>query len=185
MQFRAKTLYFASGPLALPQGAPTSPALTNAICLRMDRRLSGLARVFGFKYTRYADDLTFSWRPLSEVPEGARPKAPVGAMLRGIGQILRAEGFALHPTKTEVLRRGNRQEVTGLVVNEAPGAPDARVPRETRRKLRAAIHNREKGKGAKEGETLAQLQGMAAFIHMTDPARGSALLERVAKLQKR
>ena len=184
VQFRSKTLHVASGPRALPQGAPTSPALTNAICLRMDRRLSGLARVFGFKYTRYADDLTFSWRAPAELPEGARPKAPVGAMLRGIGQILRAEGFALHPTKTEVLRRGNRQEVTGLVVNEAPGAPDARVPRETRRKLRAAIHNREKGK-AREGESLAQLQGMAAFVHMTDPARGRALLERVAKLQKR
>ncbi len=186
VQFRAKTLHVASGPRALPQGAPTSPAITNAICLRMDRRLSGLARVFGFRYTRYADDLTFSWRPSPEAPAGTRPKAPVGAMLRGIGQILRAEGFALHPTKTEVLRRGNCQEVTGLVINEAPeGVPEARVPRDVRRRLRAAIFNRERGKGAKEGESLAQVQGMAAFVHMTDPVKGRALLDRVEKLQKR
>jgi RNA-directed DNA polymerase len=185
VQFRGKTLYVASGPRALPQGAPTSPALTNALCLRMDRRLSGLARVFGFRYTRYADDLTFSWRPPAAVVEGTHPKAAVGAMLRGIGQILRSEGFALHPTKTEVLRRGNRQEVTGLVVNDAPdGVPDARVPREVRRRLRAAVHNREKGKAGKEGETLAQLSGMAAFVHMTDAPRGRALLDRIAKLSK-
>ncbi len=183
VQFRGKTLYVASGERALPQGAPTSPAITNAICLRMDRRLSGLARVFGFRYTRYADDLTFSWRPSPDAPEGTHPKAPVGAMLRGIGQILRAEGFALHPTKTEVLRRGNRQEVTGLVVNEAPdGVAEARVPREVRRRLRAAIHNRERGK-AREGETLAQLQGLAAFVHMTDEALGRSLLARIAKLR--
>ena len=184
VQFRGETLYVAAGERALPQGAPTSPALTNAICLRMDRRLSGLARTFGFRYTRYADDLTFSWRPRADLAEGTHPRAPVGMLLRGVGQILRAEGFAMHPAKTEVLRRGSRQEVTGLVINEAPdGVPDARVPRKVRRQLRAAVHNREHGK-TREGESLAQLQGMAAFVYMTDPKRGAGLLARIAKLNK-
>jgi hypothetical protein len=58
------------------------------------------------------------------------------------------------------------------------------VPREVVRQLRAALHNREKGKPGKEGETLDQLKGMAAFIHMTDPAKGRAFLERLAALEK-
>ncbi|MFO0606114.1 MAG: reverse transcriptase family protein [Polyangiales bacterium] len=184
--FRGQTLFVAAGPRALPQGAPTSPALTNALCLRMDRRLSGLAKLFGFRYTRYADDLTFSWRAPADAPEGTHPKAPVGSLLKGVGQILRAEGFAMHPAKTEVLRRGSRQEVTGLVVNEVgPGVAEARVPRDVRRRLKAAIRNREQGKAGREGETLAQLKGMAAFVYMTDPAKGRAYLDRLAALEAR
>ena len=185
VEFRGQTLFVASGPRALPQGAPTSPALTNALCLRMDRRLSGLARLFGFRYTRYADDLTFSWRPRADAPAETHPKAPVGSFLKGVGQILRAEGFVMHPAKTEVLRRGSRQEVTGLVINEArEGVAETRVPRDVRRRLKAAIHNRERGK-AREGESLAQLEGMAAFVYMTDPVKGRAFLDRVAKLKAR
>ena len=186
VQFRGKTLHVAVGPRALPQGAPTSPALTNALCLRLDRRLSGLARLLGFTYTRYADDLAFSWRPAESAGAGKDGgRAPVGALLRGVGQILPAEGFTLHPDKTRVLRRGERQKITGLVVNQNPSgssAPAVRVPREVRRRLRAAIHNREKGNAAKPGETLNHLQGLAAFVHMTDPQRGRALLERIAAL---
>lgn len=181
VSFRGKTLHVAVGPRALPQGAPTSPALTNALCLRMDRRLSGLARTLGFRYTRYADDLTFSWRP-----EGrGAGRAPVGALLRGASQILTAEGFEMHREKTQVLKRGSRQKITGLVVNAPPkgsSAPPARVPREALRRLRAAIHNRQKGKPGREGETLDQLKGLAAFVHMTDPVRGRELLDQIDRL---
>jgi hypothetical protein len=186
VSFRGKTLHVAVGPRALPQGAPTSPALTNALCLRMDRRLSGLGRTLGFRYTRYADDLTFSWRP-----EGrSAGRAPVGALLRGAAQILTAEGFELHREKTQVLKQGGRQKITGLVVNAPPKGPEganvppARVPREVLRRLRAAIHNRKKGKPGREGETLDQLKGMAAFVHMTDPVRGRALLDQVDQLEQ-
>ncbi|AUX21248.1 RNA-directed DNA polymerase [Sorangium cellulosum] len=192
VRFRGQTLHVATGPRALPQGAPTSPAITNAICLRLDRRVSGLARKLGFRYTRYADDLTLSWRPppLSDAlrPAGARgaprPRAPVGALLRGLREILGAEGFRLHPGKTVVMRRGSRQKVTGLVVNGASdGVPAARVPRERVRALRAAIRNRELGRPGK-GETLAQLKGLAAFVYMTDPVRGRAFLDRLEALER-
>ncbi len=197
VQFRGKTLHVATGPRALPQGAPTSPALTNALCLRLDRRLSGLARTLGFVYTRYADDLAFSWRPTEPAgavraagrsPAADSGRAPVGALLRGVGQILPAEGFRLHPDKTRVLRRGDRQKLTGLVLNQPPAgakAPAVRVSRDVLRRLRAAIHNREKGKPGKPGETLQELAGMAAFVHMTDPARGRELLGRIAALSAR
>ena len=137
--------------LALPQGAPTSPAITNAICLRMDRRMSGLARKLGFIYTRYADDLAFSWRR-----NGTSTKAPIASLLKRSEEILKSEGFTPHPTKTKILRKGNCQRVTGLVVNHAPGKPKARVPRDVLRRLRAAIHNREKGKPGKEGSQALQ-----------------------------
>jgi len=185
VQFRGKTLYVASGPRSLPQGAPTSPGITNAICMRLDRRMAGLGRSLGFRYTRYADDLTFSWNPTSH-PKGTFPKAPLGILIRGVKQILKAEGFQIHPTKTAVMRRGNRQKVTGLVVNKTEAGPVARVPRATLRKLRAAIHNREVGKAlAENAESLSQLKGMAAFVFMTDPVKGKHFLDRIAALESK
>ncbi|WP_437837806.1 reverse transcriptase family protein [Sorangium sp. So ce1153] len=192
VQFRGQTLHVATGPRVLPQGAPTSPAITNAICVRLDRRVSGLARKLGFRYTRYADDLTLSWRApeapgLAATPGAPRagaPRAPVGALLRGVREILSSEGFRLHPSKTVVMRKGSRQKVTGLVVNRASEAvPAARVPRERLRALRAAIRNRELGRPGK-GETLAQLKGLAAFVYMTDPVRGRAFLDRIEALER-
>jgi hypothetical protein len=168
-----RTHYVATGPRSLPQGAPTSPSITNALCLRLDCRLSGLARKLGCRYTRYADDLTFSWH--------GRDRSDVGTLLRAVRMIVRAEGFEIHATKTRVMRSGARQKVTGLVVNAAPGRPPARVPRETVRHLRAAIKNRELGRPGK-GESLEQLKGMAAFVMMTDRERGKAFMDRIDRL---
>jgi RNA-directed DNA polymerase len=156
------------------------------MCLRLDLRMSGLARTMGFLYTRYADDLAFSYKSDGDAP-GSRTSAPVGALLRGVSAILKGEGFRLNPKKTTVLRRGNAQRVTGLVVNapDADGVPKARVGRDVVRKLKAAIWNREKGQPAKGEESLAQLKGMAAFVHMTDPKRGRAFLDRLTALEAR
>lgn len=166
-----KTWYLALGPRCLPQGAPTSPALTNALCLRLDRRLSGLARKLGWRYTRYADDLTFS------LPMSSKGKPRTGLLIGGVQRIVEDEGFTVNQAKTHVARTGARQQVTGLVVN-GEGAP--RVPRRVRRNLRAAIHNVERGKGLKDGETIDHLHGLAAFVHMADPVEGRKLLEKVA-----
>jgi RNA-directed DNA polymerase len=175
VETHGKKYFVATGPRSLPQGAPTSPSITNALCMRMDCRLSGLARKLGCRYTRYADDLTFSWH--------AKGQSDIGALMRAVRMIVKAEGFDIHTKKTRVMRHGARQRVTGLVVNAAPvGPPAVRVPRETVRRLRAAIKNRELGRPGKEGETLDQLKGMAAFIMMTDEARGRAFMERIDKL---
>ncbi|HUJ57487.1 MAG TPA: reverse transcriptase family protein [Kofleriaceae bacterium] len=168
-----KTYHVATGPRSLPQGAPTSPSITNALCLRLDARLSGLARKLGCRYTRYADDLTFSWH--------GDARTDVSGLLHATGAIVAAEGFAIHPQKTRVMRSGARQSVTGLVVNAAPGRPPARVPRARIRELRAAIKNRELGRPGK-GETLEHLKGLAAFVMMTDRAKGKAFMERIDRL---
>jgi RNA-directed DNA polymerase len=166
--------YVATGPRSLPQGAPTSPSITNALCVRLDARLTGLSRKLGFRYTRYADDLTFSFH--------GPGKIPVGRLSKAVGDVVADEGFVVHPGKTRVMRSGGRQKVTGLVVNKAPdGRPEARVPRKVIRELRAALHNREHGKPGK-GESLEQLQGMAAFVHMCDPAKGAEFMRRLSAL---
>lgn len=167
--WRGETWYVALGPRCLPQGAPTSPAITNALCLRLDRRLSGLARKLGYRYTRYADDLTFSRGP-------GDPK--IGALLGAVQHIVEAEGFAVHPEKTRVKRKGRRQLVTGIVVN---GDGPVRVPRKIKRQLRAAIHNLHSGKPLPEGESLARLRGYAAFVHQAEPELGRRLLDALAE----
>jgi RNA-directed DNA polymerase len=168
-----KTYFVATGPRSLPQGAPTSPSITNALCLRLDARLSGLAKKLGCRYTRYADDMTFSWH--------GDTQAEIGNLLHAVASIVAAEGFAIHPKKTRVMRSGARQTVTGLVVNHAPGRPPARVPRKRIRDLESAIYNREHGRPGK-GESLEHLKGLAAFVMMTDREKGKALMERIDKL---
>lgn len=181
VELRGATWNVAVGPRALPQGAPTSPAITNSLCRRMDRRLSGLGRALGFVYTRYADDLTFSWRP-----GGPSAKAAVGALLSGVKAVVEAEGFRIHPRKTRVMRTGASQRVTGLVVNPLRDGTDGaavRVPREVLRRLRAAIHNRQRGRVRPGAESLDQLEGLAAFVFMVDPEKGRLLLEQVRALR--
>ena len=175
VEYDGKPLYVALGPRCLPQGAATSPALTNTLGLSMDRRLAGLARKLGWRYTRYADDLTFS------LPSGHQGPPRVGTLLGSIRRVVEAEGFRVHPDKTAVARPGGRQRITGLVVN---GAAPPRVPRDFRRRLRAAIHNRLRGKPGPAGESLSTLIGWAAYIHMTDPERGQRYLADLARLDE-
>lgn len=168
VEHEGKTFYVALGPRCLPQGAPTSPGITNALCLRLDQRLTGLATKLGWRYTRYADDLTFS------LPVGHAGPPRLGGLMGGVARIVEAEGFVIHPDKTVISRAGSRQKVTGLVVN---GELGPRVPRKLRRQLRAALHNRRQGFEPREGESDATLIGQAAFVYMTDPKLGGKLLE--------
>lgn len=171
VDIKGKTHYLALGPRCLPQGAPTSPALTNTLCQRLDRRLAGLARKIGWRYTRYADDLTFS------LPHGHKGKPLLGVLLGSVAKIAAEEGFAVHPDKTRVSRSGGRQQITGLVVN---GKAPPRVPRDTKRQIRAALHNLAKGKPLQEGETLSRIAGYIAYIQMTDPKLGKKLRDQLA-----
>jgi len=173
VEHEGKRYYVSLGHRCLPQGAPTSPAITNVLCLRMDQRIVGLAAKLGWRYTRYADDMTFS------LPGDHKGKPNLGKLMGLVKRIVGAEGFTVHPDKIRVARHGGCQRVTGLVVN---GASEPRVPRQLRRQVRAAIHNLQKGKPLKEGETIVTLKGMAAYIHMTDRELGAKLL---AELKRR
>tara|TARA_B100001989_G_C24548689_1_gene472694 strand:- start:3018 stop:4427 length:1410 start_codon:yes stop_codon:yes gene_type:complete len=160
------------GSRALPQGAPTSPTLTNILCRRLDKRLAGLARVHEFTYSRYADDMTFS----------GNDNVDVGKLLASLRSVLHQEGLKIHPNKTAVYRRGRRREVTGIVVNEKLS-----VSRKTLRRFRATLFQIEKdgpegktwGNG---GDLFASIQGYANFVHMVDPEKGRAFLQRVQRI---
>jgi hypothetical protein len=94
----------------LPQGSPTSPTLTNILCKKLDRRLTGLANRFGATYTRYADDITFS-SPHNIYTDEAFNKE----LKRIIGE---DQKLVINPKKTRLQKAGYRQEATGLIVNE-------------------------------------------------------------------
>lgn len=93
----------------LPQGAPTSPLITNAICDTLDRRLSGLARRFNLHYSRYADDITFSSMHYV-YKEGGEFRAE-------LKRIIEDQNFKMNEAKTRLQKIGERQEVTGLTVS--------------------------------------------------------------------
>lgn len=107
----------------LPQGAPTSPALSNLIFRLADRRLLKFAQKLGLRYTRYADDLTFSGN------------IDVVSVLSFVRRVVSKEGLSINGEKTLVMKRGQRQVVTGVVVNEK-----MQVPRSTRHQLRQEVH---------------------------------------------
>ncbi|EDM73862.1 Retron-type reverse transcriptase [Plesiocystis pacifica SIR-1] len=171
-------------PGVLPQGAPTSPALSNLACRRLDARLSGLAARLGARYSRYADDLSLSFHD-----DEALAKLDVGRAFWWIDQILQQEGFAEHPKKRRILRPHRRQQVTGIVVNE-----HLAIPRDERRRFRAMLHNcRAHGLDSQakvwaqarghdpehEGlraDFLAYLRGYAAYGAMVQPKLGARWL---------
>ena len=76
----------------LPQGAPTSPILTNIVCRKLDIRLNGLAKRFGLKYSRYADDITFS--------SSHNVYQKGGEFLDELKRVINDQGFTIKESKT-------------------------------------------------------------------------------------
>ena len=136
----------------LPQGAPTSPRLSNLLNWRLDARLSGLAAKLGATYTRYADDITFSFP--TDDPNVTHP------VIGLTKHIVEQEGYRLHQRrKLHIRRRHDQQRVTGLVVNDRVD-----LPRKTRRWLRAVEHRA--GTGGQPTLSPAQLGGWRALCAM-------------------
>ena len=108
----------------LPQGAPTSPMLSNIIAKQLDKRLISLSKKFGLRYTRYADDLTFSG---DKIP---------AKFIEYITRIIEDEGFEVNKTKTRLYKNRRKRIVTGISVLEN----EIKIPREYKRNLRQELH---------------------------------------------
>ncbi len=162
-------------PGVLPQGAPTSPALANIVCRRLDARLSRLAAKVGARYSRYADDLTFSFQE--------EPQIPLGRFFWWVDQVCQQEGFLENTKKRRVLRPHMAQRVTGVVVNDG-----LKVPRDARRRFRALLARCRKEGVARVAEALgrpklwAELYGFAAFVQMVQPELGARLADEIRAL---
>ncbi|CAM2011207.1 reverse transcriptase family protein [Acanthopleuribacter pedis] len=163
LQWRGRSFTVETGPRRLPQGAPTSPAVANAIAYRLDCRLMGLAKAMGWRYSRYADDLSFS--------AVGEPAFVVGDLLARVRSIIGEEGFTVHPDKTRIQRKGRRQEVTGLVVNRVVS-----VPRDELRRFRALLHQIERSgfegkQWGRGGDLHAAIEGYLNYLAMVDEIR--------------
>ena len=147
----------------LPQGAPTSPAISNRILLDFDQEIGKWCARRGISYTRYCDDLTFSG-----------DFAP-GDVIRFVRERLKVRGFLLNNRKIQVLRQGQRQSVTGVVVNQSLQAP-ANLRRELRqqvyycRKFGVSDHLARTKQTVSEEDYLRRLLGQVNFALQINPA---------------
>ena len=151
----------------LPQGAPTSPALGNVCCYRVDCRLSGLAEAAGAVYTRYADDLGFS---------GDRElEKHVERFATHVAAVLIEEGFVVNFRKTRVMRQGVRQQLVGLVANQRMN-----VMRVDFDRLKATLTNCvRQGPASQNREShphfRLHLEGRVAFVESINRQKGQRL----------
>jgi hypothetical protein len=153
---------------SLPQGAPTSPALSNLVFSSADHEIAELALGNRLTYSRYADDLTFS---------GLRP-IPRSFTIE-LSRILQARGFALNPRKTRFAGPSQARYVTGLVVNVRP-----QVDRRTRRKLRAMFHQA-RVDPVRFANRANEMLGWASYVQSFDFARGQRYISVAKSLQRR
>lgn len=165
--FEGRDLWVAVGRRGLPQGACTSPALSNLVARGLDSRIAGMARKHGWTYSRYADDLTFS--------ADGDATAKIGWLLARMRHIVAAESFTVNEKKTRVQRPNSQQTVTGIVVNQHPS-----IPRDVVRRLRAILHHaKSEGLAAQNRENHPHFEswvvGMIAYVKMVNPARGAQL----------
>ncbi|MDP9370203.1 MAG: reverse transcriptase family protein [Chloroflexota bacterium] len=149
----------------LPQGAATSPAIANLVCRSLDETLASIAASQGFAYSRYADDLTFSH-------SSALPRAEVDAFLALIQHKVELQGFAVNEAKTQVMRPGQRQVVTGLVVN-GQSTHEPRISRTDLRRFRAFLHRWETMGGDADGRAYAL--GYLGYVQMVCPAQAERI----------
>ncbi len=178
VELDGKTYYVATSDRHLPQGSPASPAITNLLCRRLDRRLAGMAEHLGFVYTRYADDLTFS--------ASGNSLRHICNILRRTESIVAHEGFAINEQKTRILRgKSSQLEVTGVVVNERPT-----ISKKELKRFRATLYQIEKdgpeGKHwGNSSDVMASIQGFANFVAMVNPEKGAEFLEQIQQIKNK
>lgn len=148
----------------LPQGAPTSPALSNLCSYNLDRRLEGLAQYYNANYSRYADDLTFSG-----------DRSIVKPIMNLMPQLAQSEGFKLNEKKTRTRYQHQQQVSTGIVINEK-----VNVSRKKYDFLKSSIHHLGSHKDAVDFQhRLLRLSSQIAWVEQINPAKGYKLRTRL------
>lgn len=145
---------------SIPQGAPTSPALSNIFFYEIDKRIGGYIIPRKIRYTRYADDLVFSG------------EFDGGKLISFIGKVIEEYGLKLNAEKTRIMPQHKRQQVTGIVTNSHLNAPRA-----LRRKLtqeayyidKFGLHSHVMRQAPFTPNYIAKLLGQAHFVRFVNP----------------
>lgn len=154
----------------LPQGSPASPIISNIVTLKLDKRLSALAASFGCNYSRYADDITFSG------------KRYIKNILPIVERIIIEEGYSINTNKVRLQYSFQRQEVTGLIVNDK-----VNISHEIEDEIDNAIYfckkygvdDHLKKINCTRAFYKEHLYGIAYFIKMIDTEKGNKYLEKL------
>ena len=155
----------------LPQGAPTSPIITNMVCQKLDFLLTRIAKRFGLTYSRYADDITFSSMHNVYQPESA--------FIKELHRIIAEQKFHVKESKTRLQKRGFRQEVTGLVVNE-----NINVPQRYIKQLRMWLYHWERyGYNRAEGFFLQQYYADKGHVKSEKPSMANVIAGKLDYLK--
>ncbi|MCB1342181.1 MAG: retron St85 family RNA-directed DNA polymerase [Pseudooceanicola sp.] len=149
----------------VPQGAPTSPAIANLVLRELDIELSNLADAAGHRYSRYADDLTFSSQSRIE-----------SEFLNLVESAVQVAGFELKPEKTRFSGFEGRMEVTGVVINEKP-----QPTRVWRKRARATLHRLSLSSRMTRRE-LSYLQGLIGMANQFPKSPQMQQLSESARL---
>ena len=147
---------------ALPQGAPTSPVISNSYLYEFDEAITKLALDYGLSYTRYADDITIS----------GDSREHVSIAIQQAAALLTSRGLNLNDTKSRIASQGGQQRVTGVVVNVK-----AQPPRGLRRRVRAMFHQAELYP-RKFKNRVAELRGYLSYLYSYPELRNSAEIKK-------
>ena len=161
----------------VPQGAITSPAVSNLFMLPYDKKLKKLQAKYKVKITRYCDDIAIS----TKKSKGLK----VSTILDDVREILRPAGLRMNKTKTKVRKRYHRMKVTGIIVNEKTN-----IPRENWRNFRACLHNIKVKQPIEELTELdlQKMRGYIEWVRVVNPTREKQLLtefEEILNMQKK
>jgi Retron-type reverse transcriptase len=157
----------------LPQGSPASPALSNIVCLKLDKRISSLSKKYKCDYTRYADDISISGNK------------GIKNILNMVTTIINDEGFDLNDKKTRISYKNQRQEVTGLIVNNK-----VTVPKKYKKELEQEIYYCIKYGvsdhlsyiNCNKSFYKEHLYGKVYFVNSIEPELGKKLLKQLEKI---
>lgn len=158
----------------LVQGAPTSPSLSNLICRRLDKRLSGLSNKNNCSFSRYADDITFSGQ-INGLPD-----------FRTIKRIVEDEDFEINYKKISKRKKGQRQIVTGLLVNG-----EVRIPKWYKKEIYRHLHFCKKYGAQSHFDRIAPdkgyrkewIIGKIMYVNSIEPKEAKKMLKIVNEIE--
>ena len=167
------------GNLKLPQGAPTSPTISNLISVFMDSRISGFCKINNYSYTRYADDITISSKTKLQ-------KNIIYSIKNFIKFIFGKFGFTLNESKFKYFYNGSKLQVTGIVVNNKLSVPKEKI-REIENAIRYigkyGLQDHMEHLNIEKNNYIGHLYGLVYYIKMIDVEKGEVYLKQLNELK--